>query len=98
MTQRRGTPLKPKEAFDFAEHVFHLHGALQYLLADIKARSTSEPGTESTRDPRAPPDSAQWVAEEIAAVVADARDSGVDGETIVAQLEHAAAALREGLT
>lgn len=43
-------------------------------------------------------EAAQRVAEEIAAVVAHARDAGIDDETIMTQLQDATDALREGLT
>ncbi len=41
---------------------------------------------------------AQHVADEIAAVVALAHEMGLDDETILAQLQDVADALREGLT
>lgn len=54
--------------------------------------------SDSPDDPWEQAWSAQHLADEIAALVARAREAGIDDETVLAHLQEAADALREGLT
>lgn len=54
--------------------------------------------SDSPDDPWEQAWSAQHLADEIAALVARAREAGIDDETVLARLQEAANTLREGLT
>jgi hypothetical protein len=99
VTESRRTPLNAAEIRVLAEHVLCLRGGLMHLQARIELLSARERETGETDNSSERPDRpAQWVADETAEVVADAREMGIDDETILAQLQDAAEALREGLT
>jgi hypothetical protein len=51
----------------------------------------------SWREAEAMPGEAGTLADEIALIIARAREAGIDDETIIARLQNAADALREGL-